>query len=90
VFADLTAVLPGDSYRMLPLLGKTCIIHYPRHHRTVFLHAGQHIAPHFGQHLLVVPGRVRHQMMERLVHSPNIVWSQARGHRLDTLALSGQ
>jgi hypothetical protein len=28
--------------------------------------------------------------MERLVHATNIVWSQARRHRLDTLALSGQ
>ena len=75
---------------MLPLFGKTRIIHNPSHHRTLFLHGGQHIPPHLGQHLLVVPGRVRHQMMERLMHAPNIVWSQARSHRLDTLALSGQ
>src|SRR5208283_5016219 len=34
VFADLTAVLPSHPYRMLPLLGKTRIIHNPRHHRT--------------------------------------------------------
>ena len=46
LFADLTAVLPGNSHRMLPLLGKTRIIHNPRHHWTVFLHGGQHIPPH--------------------------------------------
>jgi len=28
--------------------------------------------------------------VERLVHAPNIVWSQARRHRLDTFAVSGQ
>jgi hypothetical protein len=28
--------------------------------------------------------------MKRLVHATNIVWSEARGHWLDTLTLSGQ
>jgi hypothetical protein len=29
-------------------------------------------------------------MMQRLVHSPDIVGRQARGHRLDALTLTGQ
>jgi hypothetical protein len=75
---------------MLPLFRKTRIIYNPSHHWTLFLHGGQHVPPHLGQHLLVVPGRVRHQMMERLMHATNIVGSQAGSHRFDTLALSGQ
>ena len=54
------------------------------------LHGWQHISPHLGQHLLVVPRRIGHQMMERLMHATNIIWSQARRHRLNTLALSRQ
>jgi hypothetical protein len=75
---------------MFPLLGKTCVIHNPRHHRTVFLHGGNHMSPNLGQHLFAVPWRVRHQGMERLVHATNIVGSEARSHRFDTLALSRQ
>jgi hypothetical protein len=75
---------------MLALLGKTRIIHDPRHHRSVFLHGRQYLPPHLGQHLFVVPWRVRHQVVQRLVRGTNIVWGQARGHRLDTLALSRQ
>ena len=75
---------------MLPLLRKTRVIHDPRHHRTVLLHGREHLPPHLRQHLLVVPGRVGHQMMQRLVHATNIVRRQARCHRLDTLALSRQ
>jgi hypothetical protein len=89
LLADLTAVLPS-SYGMLPWFGKTRIIHNPRHHRIVFLHAWKHIPSNLGQHLFIVPGRVRHQVMERLMRATNIVGSQARSHRLNTLALSGQ
>jgi hypothetical protein len=75
---------------MLPLLGKTRVIHDPGHHRTVFLHGWQDLPSHLRQHFLVVPGRLRHQMMERLMRPPYVLWSQARRHRLDTLALAGQ
>jgi hypothetical protein len=75
---------------MLPLLRKTRVVHDPRHYRTVLLHGGEHLLPHLLQHRLVVPRRVGHQVMQRLVHAPNIVRSQPRCHRLDTLALSGQ
>jgi hypothetical protein len=75
---------------MLPLLGKTRVVYDPRHDWAVFLHGWQHISPHFGQHLFVVPGRVGHQVMQGLVHATNIMWSQARSHRLDALAFTGQ
>jgi hypothetical protein len=75
---------------MLSLLGKTGVIHDPRHHRTVRLHRRQHRAPHLRQHCFVVPRCIRHQVVERLMPAANIVWSQARRHRFDTLAFSGQ
>src|ERR1017187_4835858 len=90
LFAYLTAVLPGNSYRVLPLLGKASVIHDPSHHRPVRLHGRQHLTPHLSQHLLVVPRRICHQVVERLVLATNIVWSQTCRHRLDTLALAGQ
>jgi hypothetical protein len=90
LFAYLTAVLPGNADRMLSLLGKTRIIHNPRHYGTIFLHGGKHIPPYLGQHLLVVPGCVRHQVMERLMHATTIVGSQAGSHWLDALALTRQ
>lgn len=40
--------------------------------------------------IIQVPRSIRHQVMERLVHATNIVWGQARSHRLDTLTLPGQ
>jgi hypothetical protein len=75
---------------MLPLLRKPRVVYDPRHYWAVFLHGWQHKSLNLGQHLLVVPGRVCHQMMERLMHATNIVGSQAGSHRFDTLALSGQ
>jgi len=75
LFTDLTAVLPSDSDGMLALLGKTRIIHNPRYYRTVFLHGWQDISPHLGQHLLIVPGRVGHQVMGGLMHATNIIRS---------------
>ena len=75
LFAYLTAVLPSHSHGMLSLLGKTRIIHNPRYYLTVFQHGWQHITPHCGQHLLVVPRSVRYQMMQRLMHAANILRS---------------
>ena len=39
--------------------------------------ANKHLTPHRGQHLSVVPRRVRHQMMQRLMRAANIVGSQS-------------
>jgi hypothetical protein len=90
MFTNLTAVLPSYSYRMLALFRETGVIHNPCHHGTLLLHAGQHLPPHLCQHLGIILRRVRHQMMQRLVHAPNVIGCQACGHRLYTLALSKQ
>ena len=73
LFADLAAVLTSHSYRMTSLLGKARVVHNPGHYRGLFLHGWQNFPPHLRQHLAVVPGRVRHQMVQGLVHAANIV-----------------
>jgi hypothetical protein len=75
---------------MLPLLWKTGIVYDPRHHRTGPLHGWERLLPHLFQHCLVIPRCVGHQMVERLVHPSYIPRRQARGHWLDTLAITGQ
>lgn len=75
--------------RMLTLLRKASVIYDPRHYGAILLHRLQHRPPHLRQHLLVIPWRIRHQMVQRLVHTPNIVRGQACGHRFDALALPG-
>jgi hypothetical protein len=73
---------------MFSLLRKTRIVYDPRDHWTVFLHGRQYFPPYLRQHLFIVPGGVRHQMMKRLVHATNVVRRQARCHRLDTLTFT--
>jgi len=72
---------------MFPLLRKSGIVDDPRDHWTVFLHNWKYISPNLGQHLLVAPWRVRYQVVQRLVHTANIIRSQTGSHRLDALAL---
>jgi hypothetical protein len=38
----------------------------------------------------ITPRGVGDHMMQRLMHTSHIVWSQSRGHRLDALALAWQ
>jgi hypothetical protein len=56
----------------------------------MFLHRGQHFPSYLRQHFLVVPGRIRYQVVQRLVHATHIVWGQPCGHRLDAFALARQ
>jgi hypothetical protein len=90
--------LPG-SYPIYPLdrntAGQRPPNAYPAseslcHLRSTPLHGGKNLLPYLFQHLLIVPRCICHQVVERLVHAPNIVWSQARSHRLDTFAVSRQ
>ncbi len=58
------------------------------HDGTLLLHCRENRTAHLRQQLFVAPGSIGDQMMQRLMHSPNVVGSQARGHRLDALALA--
>jgi len=42
------------------------------------------------QKRVIAPGRVDHDVMQRLVHLAHVAGSQTRGHRLDVLALDRQ
>jgi hypothetical protein len=42
------------------------------------------------QYLFVIPGSVGDQMMERLVHAPDVIGSQTGSPRLDAFALTGK
>src|SRR5208283_4771566 len=53
-------------------------------------HRGQHLAAHLLQQHGVAPGRVGHDVVQRLMHLPHLARRQTRRHRLDALALEGQ
>ena len=73
--------------RRLPSSLRVAVFPFGSHHGAVFPHGWQHLPQHLRQHLLVISGRVGHQVMQRLMHAANIVGRQARRHRLDALAL---
>jgi hypothetical protein len=75
---------------MPALLRETSVIYDPCHYRDMLLHRRQHRLSYLRQHLLVIPWRIRDQMMQRLVQTSNVVRSQTCGHRLDALALPVQ
>jgi hypothetical protein len=56
----------------------------------MFLHRRQNPTADLAQQRVVSPRRICHQMMQRLVHPPDIVGSQSRRHRLDALAFAWQ
>jgi hypothetical protein len=72
------------------LLGKSRVIHDPGRQRMLARHRGQHLAAHLLQKRVIAPGRVGHDVMQRLVHLAHVAGSQTRGHRLDALALDRQ
>jgi hypothetical protein len=53
-------------------------------------HRGQYLAAHLTEHRFITPGRLGHQMMERLTNGLDVGRIDASGHRLDALALTGQ
>jgi hypothetical protein len=59
-----------------PLLRKSRVVEDPRYYRTMLLHGWEHLLPHWLQQLLVVPRRVGHQVMQRLMHART--WSGAK------------
>jgi hypothetical protein len=75
---------------MGPLLWEASVIHDPRRYRPTLFHRGEHLPAHTFQNRFVTPRRLGHQMMQRLVHPPDILRRQPRRHRFDTLALSRQ
>ncbi len=75
---------------MTSLLRKPGVVHNPRRYRPVSVHLLQNPLPSHLQHSPFVPGRVRHEVMERLVTRLNVARINASCYRLDTLALAWQ
>jgi hypothetical protein len=71
-------------------LDKAGLIHNPCRHRSAFLHRRQDVIPHLPQHVGIAPGRLRDEVMQRLVHGLHMIGSQARSHGFDTLSLAVQ
>src|SRR3954451_2283890 len=90
LLTNLSTILARYSYRMTSFFRKPGVIDDPCHHRTVLLHCRQYLTTHLFQHHFIVPGCIRYQMMQGLMHSANIVRSQQRSHRLNALALTWQ
>jgi len=90
LFAHLSAILPGHSYRLTALFGKSGVIDHPSHHRVTAQHGRDHSVQTPIQHRFITPGGIGDHMVQRLVHPAHIVSGKPRGHWLDALALAGQ
>ena len=90
LLAYLTAILARDPDRMLSLLWKARVIHYPRHDRPLSQHGRKHCVQCAVEENLVIPGSIRHQMVQRLMHPAHMIRIQPRRHGLNALAFSRQ
>jgi hypothetical protein len=90
LFANLAAILPGHSHRLLTLLRKSRVIHHPSHYWSLLQHRWQHRIQTSVQHYFIAPGGIGHNVVQRLLHTSHIVGSQTSGHRLDAFALAWQ
>jgi hypothetical protein len=74
---------------MTALLGKASVIHNPAHNLVLLPHGRQNRTPHLPLHLLIAPRRIRHQVMQALVHALNVIRGQPCRHRLYALSFAG-
>jgi hypothetical protein len=88
--AQLPAVLPRHTHRVLALLGKAAVVDDPVRHRSMPLDRRQHLRPHRRQQHRIVPVRLRHHVVQRLVFGLHMRRVEPCRHRLDALALAGQ
>src|SRR5215831_2853983 len=90
LFPDLPAILPGDSYRLMPLLGKSGVIYYPCHHWVTPQHGWDHKIQTAIQHWFVTPWGIGNHMMQRLMHPSYVVCTESGGHRFNAFAFARQ
>jgi len=75
---------------MRALLGEAGVIDDPGGQRMFTRHGGQHLTANLPQQGRVAPGRLGHDVVQRLMHLAHVCRSQTRRHRLDALALDRQ
>ena len=85
LFAQLPAVLPGYADGMTSFFGKARVVHHPAGYRTPPAHRRKRIPANLVEDPIVAPRRIRHQMMQSLVHAANVARFQPGRHRLDAL-----
>src|SRR6201996_9641087 len=88
--AQHAAVLPGNADRMRAVLGEAGVIDNPVQHRPMPLDPRQPLRPPRGQHRRIVPVRLGHHVVQRLMFGLHMCGVEPRRHRLDALALAGQ
>ncbi len=90
LLTHLPAILTRNSDRVDALLWKPRVIHDPGNQPVPPRHRRQHLVAHLSQQCGIAPGRIGHDVMQRLMHLANVTGRKTRGHGLNTLALQGQ
>jgi hypothetical protein len=90
LLAELAAVLPRHADGVLALLGEASVVDDPGLDRPVLLDGGQHASAHHGEHGRVGPIGLGDQVVQRLMGGLDPPRLDARGHRLNALALARQ
>jgi hypothetical protein len=88
LLAQLAAILPCNTDRMPPFLGKARIIDDPSFDRPVAFDVRKHHLPNFGQNLLVRPVTLTDKMQQRLMLGCCALRRRHRRHGLDALAMA--
>ena len=88
LLAELAAILPRYSNRMLAFLRKACVIDDKSFDRAVLFEDGKRQLPNLAQNSLIGPARFPHEMQKRLMLRRHPRRSRDRGQRLNALALA--
>jgi hypothetical protein len=75
---------------MLALFGEAGVVDNPVAHRPMPLDRRQHLRAHRRQQRRIVPLRLRHHVVQRLVFGLHMPRVKPRGHRLNAFAIAGQ
>lgn len=88
--AQAPAVLAGYTHGMGALLRMCRVVKDPPSTRLLAQQLGDHLPGHRSEHRSVIPRRIGHQVMHRLMRRAHILRMYPRGHRLDALPLPRQ
>src|SRR5215470_19033437 len=90
LLAELSAILPRDTDRVLALLGKTRVVDDPRRNGAVHLNIRDRLRTDALHHRAVRPVSLADEMQQRLVLRCGSRWCRQRCYWLDALSLGRQ